>query len=188
MMDVAFRTLLIIGASLGSLNFTLFFDVLLTGTCLAPGFYLVRTLHQIYSYDELSMLRYEWIPVLMAGIFFFVWVAESTYFDYVNEFSLSINILKNGTLFASVSIFAIAVARFAETWGGYVKGVNIKRQMMAQEQREREAGELRKELVQPATQEQVSPARFSRVRSGPIEGLETADKAEDGRQPSRNLE
>lgn len=115
------------------MNFAVFFDVLLTGTCLAPGFYLVRTLYQIDKYDELSMLKYEWVPILMAGMFFLVWVAESTYFDYVNEFSLAINVLKDGTIFASVSIFAIAVARFAETWGGYVKGVKIKRSMLAQE-------------------------------------------------------
>jgi hypothetical protein len=154
---VGFRTLLKIRGSRNLLNFTVFFDVLLTGTCLAPGFYLVRTLRQIYSYDELSMLRYEWIPVLMAGIFFFVWVAESSYFDYLNEFSLSINVLKNGTLFASVSIFAIAVARFAETWGGYVKGVNIKRQMLAAE----EAASLEEQSQ-----------RYEATRESPLEDLE----------------
>ena len=129
-MDVEFRTLLIIWRGRKSLNLDVFFDVLLAGTCLAPGYYLVRTLRQIYSYDELSMLKYEWIPILMAGIFFFLWVAESTYFDYMGDFSVEFNGIKDATLFASVSIFAIATARFAETWGGYVKGVNIKRKMV----------------------------------------------------------
>jgi hypothetical protein len=40
--------------------------------------------------------------------------------------------VRDATLFASVSIFAIGTARFAETWGGYVKGVDAKRKMIAQ--------------------------------------------------------
>ena len=112
------------------MNLNVFFDVLLIGTCLAPGYYLVRTLRQIYSYDELSMLKHEWIPILMAGIFFFLWVAESSYFDYIGMFSVQVNGIKDATLFACVSIFAIGTARFADTWGGYVKAVNAKRRMV----------------------------------------------------------
>jgi hypothetical protein len=107
-----------------------FFDVLLAGTCLAPAYYLLRTLRQIYRYDELTMLKHEWIPILMAGIFFASWVAESSYFDYIGLFSVQVNGIKDATLFASVSIFAIGTARFAETWGGYVKAVNMKKKMM----------------------------------------------------------
>ncbi len=114
------------------MNLNVFFDVLLAGTCLAPGYYLVRTLFQIRRHDELSMLKYEWIPILMAGIFFVLWVGESAYFDYMGEFGVQINGIKDATLFGSVSIFAIATARFAETWGGYVKGIKAKRKMMAQ--------------------------------------------------------
>jgi len=132
-MDAAFRTLLIFGWARGLLNLNVFFDVLLAGTCLAPGYYLVRTLRQIYGYEELSMLKYEWIPILMAGIFFALWVLESAYFDYMGEFGVSINVVKDATLFASVSIFAIATARFAETWGGYVRGVDIKREMTSKD-------------------------------------------------------
>jgi hypothetical protein len=129
-MDVAFRMLLIIGTRLKSLNLNVFFDVLLIGTCLAPGYYLVRTLLQIYSYKELSMLKYEWAPILLAGVFFALWAVESAYFDYIGLFSVETNGIRDATIFASVSIFAIGTARFAETWGGYVKGVNIKRQML----------------------------------------------------------
>jgi len=138
---VAFRTLLIIEQGQSLLNVAVFFDVLLAGTCLAPGYYLVRTLRQIYSYEELSMLKYEWIPVLMAGLFFVMWVGESTYFEYMAEFSSPINLVEDATLFAAVSIFAIATARFAETWGGYVRGINVKRQMMSE-------GQLQEELVE----------------------------------------
>jgi hypothetical protein len=91
----------------------------------------VRTLLQIYNYEELKMLRYEWIPVLMAGIFFAMWVVESAYFDYMGDFSVQYSGIRDATLFASVSIFAIGTARFAETWGGYIKGVNTKKMMMA---------------------------------------------------------
>jgi hypothetical protein len=129
------------------LNLNVFFDVLLAGTCLAPGFYLVRTLFQIRGYDELSMLKYEWVPILMAGIFFVLWVVESAYFDYAGQFGVQINGIKDATIFGAVSIFAIATARFAETWGGYVKGVNAKRKLMAQ-------GGLQKELL-----EEAPPAR-----------------------------
>jgi hypothetical protein len=113
------------------LNLNVFFDVLLAGTCLAPGYYLVRTLHQIYNYEELSMLKHEWIPILMSGIFFALWVVESAYFDFMGDFSVQTSGIRDATLFASVSIFAIGTARFAETWGGYVKGVNIKKKMVA---------------------------------------------------------
>jgi hypothetical protein len=113
------------------LNLNVFFDVLLIGTCLAPGFFLVKTLLQIYSYEELSMLKYEWMPVLLAGVAFALWVIESAYFDLTGSFSVQTNGIRDATLFASVSIFAIGTARFAETWGGYVKGVNIKRKMVA---------------------------------------------------------
>jgi len=130
-MDVAFIALLIIGKGQGSLNLNVFFDVLLIGTSAAPGYYLVRTLLQIYSYEELSMLKYEWIPVLLAGIFFAMYVIESAYFDWVGMFNVQTNGIKDATLFASVSIFAIGAARFAETWGGYVKGVNTKKKMVA---------------------------------------------------------
>lgn len=129
-MDFSFRTLLIFSGSNVSLNVNVFFDVLLAGTCLAPGFYLVRTILQIYKYDELSMLKYEWIPMLTAGIFFVMWVAESSYFDYVGDFGVRFNAVKDATLLASVSIFAFAVARFADTWGGYVKGINLKKKMV----------------------------------------------------------
>ncbi len=129
-MDFSFRTLLIFSRGNALLNVNVFFDVLLAGTCLAPGFYLVRTILQIYKYDELSMLKYEWIPILTAGVFFAMWVAESSYFDYVGDFGVGFNAIKDGTLLASVSIFAFAVARFAETWGGYVKGINLKKKMV----------------------------------------------------------
>lgn|GEM_PF-4136393 len=111
------------------MNLNAFFDVLLAGTCLAPGYYLVRTLHQIYNVEELSMLKYEWIPVLMAGVFFALWVIEGAYFDYMGDVSVQTSGIRDATLFASVSIFAIGTARFAETWGGYVKGVNLKKRM-----------------------------------------------------------
>jgi hypothetical protein len=130
-MDAAFRTLLIIWKPRKSLNLQVFFDVLLIGTSAAPGYYLMRTLLQIYSYEELSMLKYEWIPVLLAGIFFAMWVIESAYFDWVGLFNVQTNGIRDATLFASVSIFAIGAARFAETWGGYVKGVNAKKKMLA---------------------------------------------------------
>jgi hypothetical protein len=130
-MDLAFIALLIIGEGQGSLNLNVFFDVLLIGTSAAPGYFLVRTLLQIYSYEELSMLKYEWIPVLLAGIFFAMYVIESAYFDWVGMFNVQTNGIKDATLFASVSIFAIGAARFAETWGGYVKGVNTKKKMVA---------------------------------------------------------
>ncbi len=120
------------------MNVNVFFDVLLAGTCLAPAYYLVRTLLQISRYDELSMLKYEWFPLLTAGIFFVLWVVESSYFDYVGQFGIEVNSVKNATLFASVSFFAIAVARFAETWGGYVKGLNAKRKLAGDRQARRE--------------------------------------------------
>jgi hypothetical protein len=113
------------------LNLNVFFDVLLAGTCLAPGYFLVRTLHQISSYEELNMLREEWVPTLMAGLFFALWVVESSYFDYMGIFNVQANGIKDATIFASVSIFAIGTARFAETWGGYVKGVDAKRKLTA---------------------------------------------------------
>ena len=113
------------------MNLNVFFDVLLAGTCLAPGFYLVRTLFQIYNVEELSLLRYEWIPICMSGIFFALWVIEGAYFDYMGDFGVQINGIRDATLFASVSVFAIGTARFAEVWGGYVKGVDLKRKMTA---------------------------------------------------------
>ena len=128
-MDAAFRTLLKIRRGNRPLNLTVFFDVLLAGTCLAPGFFLVRTMIQIYRVEELSMLKYEWIPILMSGVFFALWVIEGAYFDFMGMFSVQSNGVRDATLFASVSIFAIGTARFAETWGGYVKGVNIKKRM-----------------------------------------------------------
>src|SRR2546427_12304861 len=131
-MDLGFIPLLIIGRGQKSLNLNVFFDVLLIGTSAAPGYYLVRTLLQIYSYEELSMLKYEWIPVLLAGIFFAMWVIESAYFDWVGVFSVQTNGIRDATLFASVSIFAIGAARFAETWGGYVKGGDTKKKMVAE--------------------------------------------------------
>lgn len=112
------------------MNLNVFFDVLLAGTCLAPGYYLVRTLLQIYNYEELSMLRHEWIPILMAGLFFALWVVEGAYFDLMGDFSVQTSGIRDATIFAAVSIFAIGTARFAETWGGYVKGVNLKRKMV----------------------------------------------------------
>jgi len=114
------------------LNLNVFFDVLLAGTCFAPGYYLVRTLHQIYNVEELSTLRYEWIPVLMAGIFFALWVVEGAYFDYMGDLTVQTSGVRDATLFASVSIFAIGTARFAEIWGGYVHSINIKRKMMSE--------------------------------------------------------
>jgi hypothetical protein len=111
------------------LNLNAFFDVLLAGTCLAPGYYLVRTLHQIYNVEELSMLKAEWIPICMSGIFFALWVIEGAYFDYMGAVSVQTSGIRDATLFASVSIFAIGTARFAEIWGGYVKGVNLKKRM-----------------------------------------------------------
>jgi len=113
------------------LNLNVFFDVLLAGTCIAPGFYLVRTMLQIYRIEELSMLKHEWIPICMSGIFFALWVVESAYFDYTGMFSVQTNGVRDATLFAAVSIFAIGTARFAETWGGYVKGINLKKKMTA---------------------------------------------------------
>ena len=129
-MDAEFRTLLITNPCKKLLNLNVFFDVLLAGTCLAPGYFIVRTLHQISSYEELNMLREEWMPTLMAGLFFVLWVLESSYFDYMGVFTIQANGIKDATLFASVSIFAIGTARFAETWGGYVKGIDAKRKMM----------------------------------------------------------
>lgn len=114
------------------MNLNAFFDVLLAGTCLAPGYYLVRTLHQIYNIEELSMLKYEWIPILMAGVFFALWVIEGAYFDYVGDVSVQTSGIRDATLFASVSIFAIGTARFAEIWGGYVRGINAKRKLLQQ--------------------------------------------------------
>jgi hypothetical protein len=111
------------------LNVNAFFDVLLMGTCLAPGYYLVRTLHQIYNIEELSMLRYEWIPVLMAGLFFALWVVEGAYFDYIGDLTIQTSVIRDATLFSSVSTFAFGTARFAETWGGFVKGVNSKKKL-----------------------------------------------------------
>jgi len=112
------------------LNLNAFFDVLLAGTCLAPAYYLVRTLHQIYNVDELSMLKSEWIPICMAGIFFALWVIEGAYFDYVGDLTVQTSGIRDATLFGSVSVFAIGTARFAEIWGGYVKGVNLKKKMV----------------------------------------------------------
>lgn len=111
------------------MNLNVFFDVLLIGTCLAPGYFLVRTLLQVYRYEELSMLKYEWLPIMLAGIAFALWVMESAYFDFMGDFGVQYSGIRDATLFASVSIFAIGTARFAETWGGYVKGVNAKRKM-----------------------------------------------------------
>jgi hypothetical protein len=128
-MDTAFRTLLIISKGQKMLNLTVFFDVLLAGTCLAPAYYLLRTLLQIYSYEELSMLKHEWIPILMAGFFFALWVIEGAYFDYMGDFTVQTSGIRDATLFGSVSVFAIGTARFAETWGGYVRGVSIKKKM-----------------------------------------------------------
>ena len=111
------------------MNLNVFFDVLLAGTCLAPGYYLVRTLLQIYNYEELSMLKHEWIPILMGGFFFALWVVEGAYFDLMGVFTVQSSGIRDATIFGSVSIFAIGTARFAETWGGYVKGVNLKKKM-----------------------------------------------------------
>ncbi len=113
------------------MNLNVFFDVLLAGTCLAPGFYLVKTMLQIYRIEELSMLRHEWIPICISGIFFASWVIEGAYFDFENMFSVQTNGIRDATLFAAVSIFAIGTARFAETWGGYVRGINLKKKMTA---------------------------------------------------------
>jgi len=114
------------------LNLNVFFDVMLIGTCLAPGFFLVRTLLQIYRYEELSMLKYEWAPILFAGVAFTLWVIESAYFDYMGDFGIQYSGIRDATLFASVSIFAIGTARFADTWGGYVRGVNAKRKLVGE--------------------------------------------------------
>jgi len=111
------------------LNLNVFFDVLLAGTCLAPGFYLLRTMYQIYNVEELSMLKHEWIPICMAGSFFALWVIEGAYFDFTGMFSVQTSGVRDATLFAAVSIFAIGTARFAETWGGYVKGLNTMKRM-----------------------------------------------------------
>ena len=98
---------------------------------MAPGFYLVRTLHQIYNVEELSMLKHEWIPISIAGFFFACWVIEGAYFDFMGDVSVQTSGIRDATLFASVSIFAIGTARFAETWGGYVRGLNVQKKMMA---------------------------------------------------------
>ncbi len=111
------------------MNISVFFDILLGGTCAAPAYYLVRTLLHIYRVEELSMLKYEWIPICTAGIFFALWVIEGAYFDYMGEFNVQTSGIRDGTLFASASAFAIGAARFAETWGGYVRGVNLKKKM-----------------------------------------------------------
>jgi hypothetical protein len=117
------------------LDYNVVFDVLLIAMCTLPAYYLVRTLLQINQYEELSLLKYEWVPVLLAGTLFVLWVVESGYFDLVGDFSVQSSGIRDATLFASVSIFAIATARFAETWGGYVKGVNYKKKMLAEEER-----------------------------------------------------
>ena len=88
------------------MNLNAFFDVLLAGTCLAPGYYLVRTLHQIYNIEELSMLRDEWIPVLMAGVFFALWIIEGAYFDYMGDLTVQTNVIRDATLFGSASTLA----------------------------------------------------------------------------------
>lgn len=113
------------------MNLGVFFDVLLVGTSLAPAYYLVRTFLQIYGVEELSMLRYEWIPICLAGFFFAAWAMEEAYFDYAGDFGLQVSALKDATLFASVSAFAFGTARFAEVWGTYVKKVNTKKKMLA---------------------------------------------------------
>ena len=113
------------------MNLNAFFDVLLAGTCLAPGYYLVRTLHQIYNIEELSMLKSEWIPICMSGIFFALWVIEGAYFDYVGDLTVQTSGIRDATLFGSASVFSIGTARFAEIWGGYVEGVNLKKKMLA---------------------------------------------------------
>jgi hypothetical protein len=66
----------------------------------------------------------------MTGFFFAMWVIEGAYFDYMGDVSGQTSGIRDATLFASVSIFAIGTARFAEIWGGYVKGVNIKKKML----------------------------------------------------------
>lgn len=112
------------------MNLNVFFDVLLAGTCLAPGYYLIRTLLHVYTYEELDMLKHEWIPILMAGIFFALWVVEGAYFDFMGDFTVQTSGIRDATIFGAVSIFAIGTARFAETWGGYVKGVDTMKKMV----------------------------------------------------------
>ena len=114
------------------------FDIMLVILSALPGYYLSRTLFQIYRYEELSLLKYEWIPILLAGVTFISWVVESAYFDIMNELTPATNGIRDATLFLSVSIFAIAIARFAETWGTYARGVEIKRRMLAQAHLERD--------------------------------------------------
>jgi len=114
------------------------FDIMLVVVSALPGYYLSRTLFTIYRYEELSLLKYEWIPILLAGATFISWVVESAYFDMMNELTSATNGIRDATLFLSVSIFAIATARFAETWGTYARGIEIKRKMLAQVQLERQ--------------------------------------------------
>jgi len=98
-----------------------------------PGYYISRTLFQIYRYEELSLLKYEWIPIMVAGASFIAWVVEGGYFDLTGNITAQSNGIRDATLFLSVSLFAIAMARFAETWGTYARGVEIKRKMLAQQ-------------------------------------------------------
>jgi hypothetical protein len=63
----------------------------------------------------------------LAGIFFALWVVEGAYFDDMGDLTVQTGIISGATLFASVSAFAFGTARFAEIWGGYVKGISMKK-------------------------------------------------------------
>jgi hypothetical protein len=139
-MDTGFITLFKKHETIDVLISNVQFDIMLVVVSALPGYYLSRTLFQIYRYEELSLLKYEWIPILLGGVTFISWVVESAYFDIMNYLSPETNGIRDATLFLSVSIFAIAMARFAETWGTYARGVEIKRKMLAQAELER--GEL----------------------------------------------
>jgi len=111
------------------MDYNLVFDFALVAVCVLPAYYSVRTLIQIYHYEELSVLKYEWVPILLAGLAFVIWILEGAYFDLTGNISIESNGVKDATLFAVVSIFAVSVARFADTWGGYVKKMKAKREI-----------------------------------------------------------
>jgi len=79
---------------------------MLARICLAPGCYLVRTLHHVYEIEELSTLSPGWIPMCLAGTFFALWVVEGAHFDYVGDITVQTRIISDATLFAWVLVFA----------------------------------------------------------------------------------
>lgn len=163
-MDSKFRTLLIAECPKSPLDYNLLFDVVLIELSALPAYYMLRTLRQIYNYEELSMLKYEWVPIIIAGTAFLLWVVEGSYFDITGNFTVQSHGIQDATIFLSVSIFAVAAARFSETWGGYVKKVELMKEM----QREAAAeGLVGAPSPSVALGDEARTARFS----GPVENV-----------------